>query len=137
MLVSPAADLRDPAVRFTERLGFSRAVRERMQSRIEERVGRSWSAFDVARLAPTLAMPLLVVHDRGDSEIPWQHGMAITRAWPGADLLMTEGLGHRRILRDPDVVAATVAFMAARTAERGIAAAVTDDPRATPLEILR
>src|SRR3989441_463778 len=64
VLVSPAADLRDPAVRFTERLGFSRAVRERMQSRIEERVGRSWSAFDVARLAPTLAMPLLVVPER-------------------------------------------------------------------------
>src|SRR3989442_1665110 len=63
VLVSPAADLRDPAVRFTERLGFSRAVRERMQSRIEEREGRSWSAFDVARLAPTLAMPLLVGHD--------------------------------------------------------------------------
>jgi len=137
VLLAPAADLVTPALRFTETFGFSRAVRERMQSRIEERVGRSWSAFDVARLAPTLAMPLLVVHDRGDSEIPWQHGMAITRAWPGADLLMTEGLGHRRILRDPDVVAATVAFMAARTAERGIAAAVTDDPRATPLEILR
>src|SRR5213594_1957111 len=30
VLVSPAADLRDPAVRFTETLGFSRAVRERM-----------------------------------------------------------------------------------------------------------
>jgi len=90
----------------------------------------------VVTLAPTLAMPLFVIHDRGDAEIPWQHGMAITRAWRGADLLMTEGLGHRRILRDPDVVAATVAFMAARTAERGIAAAASEDPQATPLEIL-
>jgi len=52
----------------------------------------------VVTLAPTLAMPLFVIHDRGDAEIPWQHGMAITRAWRGADLLMTEGLGHRRIL---------------------------------------
>ncbi len=136
VLVSPAADLRDPAVRFTETLGFSRAVRERMQRRIEERVGRPWSAFDVATLAPALTMPLFVIHDRGDAEIPWQHGMAITRASRGADLLMTEGRGHRRILRDPDVVAATVAFMAARTAERGIAAAASEDPQATPLEIL-
>jgi hypothetical protein len=47
---------------------------------------------------------------------------------------MTEGLGHRRILRDPDVVAAAVAFVAARTAERGIAATV--DLQATPLAIL-
>ena len=136
VLVSPAADLRDPAVRFTETLGFSRAVRERMQRRIEERVGRPWSAFDVATLAPALAMPLFVIHDRGDAEIPWQHGMAITRAWRGADLLMTEGRGHRRILRDPDVVAATVAFLAARAGERGIAAAASEDPQATPMEIL-
>jgi len=31
---------------------------------------------------------------------------------------MTDGLGHRRVLRDPDVVAAVVAFLAARTEER-------------------
>jgi len=49
---------------------------------------------------------------------------------------MTEGRGHRRILCDPDVVAATVAFMADRTAERGIAAAASEDPQATPIEIL-
>jgi len=49
---------------------------------------------------------------------------------------MTEGLGHRRVLRDPDVIAAAVAFVAARTAERGIAATVDSDPHATPLEIL-
>ncbi|SRR6266446_3220879 len=115
---------------------FSSDALVRPQSRIEERVRRPWSAFDVVTLAPTLAMPLFVIHDRGDAEIPWQHGMAITRAWRGADLLMTEGLGHRRILRGPDVVAATVAFMAARTAERGIAAAASEDPQATPLEIL-
>ena len=77
-----------------------------------------------------------MVHDRGDAEIPWQHGAAIARAWRGAEMLITEGLGHRRILRDPDVVAATVAFVAARSAERGIAAAVDGDPQARALEIL-
>src|SRR6266446_7690390 len=77
---------------------FSSDALVRPQSRIEERVRRPWSAFDVVTLAPTLAMPLFVIHDRGDAESPWQHGMAITRAWRGADLLMTEGLGHRRIL---------------------------------------
>ena len=50
---------------------------------------------------PELTAPVLVVHDRGDAEIPWQHGAAIARAWRGAEMLITEGLGHRRILRDP------------------------------------
>jgi pimeloyl-ACP methyl ester carboxylesterase len=118
VFVGPAADLVGPATRFTQALGFSHAVGERMRQRIEQRVGRSWSAFDVTALAPGLSAPLLVVHDRGDAEIPWQHGLTITRAWRGAELLLTDGLGHRRILRDPDVIAAAVAFIAARTAER-------------------
>jgi hypothetical protein len=132
VLMGPAADLVTPALRFSETFGFSRAVRERMHRQIEERVGRPWSIFDAVELAPALTAPLLVVHDRGDAEIPWQHGAAITRAWRGAELLMTEGLGHRRILRDPDVVATTVAFIAARAAERGVAAAVDGDPQARP-----
>ena len=136
VLVGPAADLVTPALRFSETFGFSRDVRERMQRRIEARVRRPWSAFDALALAPGLTTPLLVIHDRGDAEIPWQHGASIARAWRGGEMLMTEGLGHRRILRHPDVVAAAVAFVAARSAERGIAAAVDADPQARPLEIL-
>jgi pimeloyl-ACP methyl ester carboxylesterase len=116
--VGPAAELVGPAARFAETLGFSRDVRERMRQRIEARVGRPWSAFDVTALAPALHTPLLVVHDRGDAEIPWQHGLVTSRAWSGAELLLTDGLGHRRILRAPDVLAASVAFVGARTAER-------------------
>ena len=136
VLLAPASDLVTPALRFTETLGFSREVRERMHRRLEERVGRSWSVFDAIELAPALMAPVLVIHDRGDAEVPWQHGAAIARAWRGSEMLMTEGLGHEHILRDPDVVAAAVAFVAARTAERGIAATVDGDPQATPLEIL-
>jgi len=136
VLVGPAADLVTPSVRFTTALGYSPAVRERMRGRIEARVGRSWSAFDVVALAPSIEAPLLVVHDVGDSEVPWHAGLAITRAWRGAALLTTDGLGHRRILRDPDVVAATVAFVNARTAERGLRASASEDPQQTPLELL-
>jgi pimeloyl-ACP methyl ester carboxylesterase len=135
VLIGSAADLTGPAARFTETLGFSRAIRERMQRRIEERVGRPWSAFDVTALAPALVAPALVIHDRGDVEVPWQHGRVIARAWRGAELLLTDGLGHRGTLHDPDVIAAVVAFVTARTAERGIVPGESDS-QATPLEIL-
>jgi len=136
VLIGPPADLAGPAVWFTEALGFSRAVRDAMHRRIEARVGLPWSAFDVATLAPALTAPLLVVHDRDDAEVPWQEGTEIARAWPGAEILLTGGLGHRRILRDPDVVAAAVAFLAARAAERGLTVTAHEDPRAAPIEIL-
>jgi len=111
VFVAPSATLTGPSARFADMLGFSASVRDRMERRIQERVGVAWSAFDVPRLAPHQVVPLLVVHDREDAEVPWQDGAAIARAWPGAALLQTGGLGHRRILRDPDVVSATVGFV--------------------------
>ena len=35
----------------------------------------------------------------------------VTAAWPNAQLVETEGLGHRRVLRDADVIARAVAFV--------------------------
>ena len=116
--VGPAADLVGPASWFTEALGFSRTVRDLVHRNIEGRVGLPWSAFDVPALAPALDTPLLVVHDHGDAEVPWQHGTVIAQAWRRAETLMTDGLGHRRILRAPDVVKAAVTFVSDRIAGR-------------------
>ena len=127
VFVGPAADLTVAARRFTETLGFSRGVAEQMRQCIERRAGAAWSAFDAAALAPALSVPLLVVHDRADAEVPWQHGMILARAWRGAEMLMTDGLGHRRILRDPNVVAAATTFLSARTVRRGLARVATVD----------
>jgi len=52
------------------------------------------------------------VHDQQDHDVPWQEGETLAHAWPNAISIQTQGLGHRRILRDPAVVARSVAFMA-------------------------
>jgi len=113
VFVGPPADVSEPAMRFHEALGLTRRARERMRELIEAKVGAPWSAFDVTHLAPALDTPLFVVHDRGDGEVPWQSGWLVARAWPRARFETTDGLGHRRILRDGGVVAAAVAFVAA------------------------
>jgi pimeloyl-ACP methyl ester carboxylesterase len=43
--------------------------------------------------------------------VPYEHGVAIANAWPAAELFTTEGLGHRAILRDPQVIQRTVEFL--------------------------
>jgi len=60
-----------------------------------------------------MSTPILVVHDLQDADVPYAHGEEIARAWPGAELLTTRGLGHRAILRDGQVVQRTVAFLSA------------------------
>ena len=53
-----------------------------------------------------------MIHDDTDDVIPWADGNAIAGAWPGSTLVTTHGLGHSEIVRDPGVVAQTVAFLA-------------------------
>jgi pimeloyl-ACP methyl ester carboxylesterase len=49
--------------------------------------------------------------DRDDPDVPYAHGEEIAGAWPGAQLVVTTGLGHRALLRDPEVIRRTVTFL--------------------------
>lgn len=108
VFIAPPVRLEDGERAFARALGLSDSVRARMRASIEARVGVSLSALDGARMAGSLSTPLLVIHDKGDEEVPWSAGAELARAWPRATLLSTVGLGHRRILRDPGVVSAAV-----------------------------
>jgi hypothetical protein len=61
--------------------------------------------------------PLLLVHDRQDAETGWSDSAAIARAWPRSRLVTTGGLGHRRLLRAPAVVAEAAGFVTAPEVE--------------------
>jgi pimeloyl-ACP methyl ester carboxylesterase len=114
VFVAPMGNPESHLESFARQLGFGHRTRERLVRRIVDRVGVPMSHFDIAAWASGMATtPLLVVHDRDDVEVGWPHGAAIAEAWPGARLLSTSGLGHRRILRAPQVVAEVMSFVGA------------------------
>lgn len=99
-------------VGFARQLGLNDGERARIARRIESEVGLPFAAVEGSALAAGLQTPGLLIHDRRDKEAPWHVGAATAAAWPDAVLHTTEALGHRRILHDPAVVAATVSFIA-------------------------
>jgi pimeloyl-ACP methyl ester carboxylesterase len=99
--------------RFCDALALDAPVREAISRRLVARLGVGVDDLDVVRTAPAQRVPLLVVHDRADREVAWSEGAGIAAAWPGARLLTTEGLGHRRILRDDAVAAEAAEFLSA------------------------
>jgi len=113
VFLAPPADPPSWAGPFASRLGVAPHVVERMRRRSEKRIGLRWDELKVPALATRFAVPLLVIHDRDDVEVPSSDGAAIAAAWKGARLVETTGLGHNRLLRDPRVVAQAVAFLAA------------------------
>lgn len=114
VLVSPPSDLVGYSRRFARWYWMPEAVRRGMQAAIEERYGVRWENLEVPRVAPRLSAQALVIHDRDDRLMPWTHGAAVARHWPGAKLMSTEGLGHRRILSDERVTRAAAEFIDAR-----------------------
>lgn len=54
---------------------------------------------------------LLLVHDENDKEVKVMHALELKKAYPKAHLLITQELGHTRILKDETVIQQCVTFI--------------------------
>jgi pimeloyl-ACP methyl ester carboxylesterase len=98
--------------RFARLLALPAPVLNELRRRLEQRFAEDvWDAISTDSNAQTLNVPVLIVHDRDDREVPWTQGALIAEAWPGAQWLATRGLGHHRVLRDAATVQAIVDFL--------------------------
>lgn len=93
---------------FARTVGVSEEVRESMAKRVEDRYGIALSELEMLAAARNRSEPLLVLHDDKDHDVSLSAGEALVRAWKGAKLVATSGLGHRRILRDRAALDAAV-----------------------------
>lgn len=116
VFVSPMEAPEPYTLPFAAQLGFGERVRKAMIARSSRRIGVTWDHFDLVAMAAQMTVPpTLVIHDQDDTETNWSGGAQLAAAWPGARLVTTEGLGHNRILIDPDVVKESVGFLVANS----------------------
>lgn len=102
--------------------GFARAIGANehavaaFRTRVERWLGHPWSYLDITTLDDAQKTShLMVIHDDEDKEVPLAHARALVHAWPSTRLMVTRGLGHRRVLRDPAVVDNATGFLAQGT----------------------
>jgi len=113
VLLAPTTNPEEFSGRFARALRIPDEVRERMKERLELHHGWRWPDLRLVACVPDRPVPLLIFHDERDHAAPLRDGEAIVRVWRGATIVRTRGLGHHKILRDPAVIASTVAFLAA------------------------
>ena len=102
---------------FARALGLRPEIVERLRASSERRIRFRWADLNVCDIARRLSAhaPLLIVHDRDDETISWDDGVAIAAAWPGAQFVSTDGLGHRGVTHNEDVVRRVVDFVVGET----------------------
>lgn len=110
VLLAPPASPREYTRYFAHVFGLSEKTRAAMQKRIEAREAVLMPQFEPASVGPRIRVPTLVVHDQGDNINRYSDGQAFARAIRGAQLVPTEGLGHRKILRDAETIGKVVLF---------------------------
>jgi pimeloyl-ACP methyl ester carboxylesterase len=111
----PPADARFLVDGFARTLDMHERVVANLCRRLERRFEHDfWDNISTVSNARRLEVPALLIHDEDDRSVPWQQSERIAAAWRGARFLKTRGLGHGRILRNADTVAAAVHFIAQR-----------------------
>lgn len=79
--------------------------------RVEKIAGYPLDHYVGSRRLAEAVVPTLVIHAPDDREVPAAEARDHAAAGGHVRLTWVEGLGHRRILADPGVVAKTVAFL--------------------------
>lgn len=112
VFVAPMVDAISLFDLFQGALGFGPRTRRAFDRDVDDLVGFPVADFDARVQARYVdPVPTLVLADRSDRQTPYDDAADFARS-VGAELVTTDGLGHRRILRDPAVIAQVVEFLA-------------------------
>ena len=115
VLLAAPADVIRFSTAFADHLRLPPQTRVALRRNLEARLKARWDELHLPTIVRSLGASALLVHDRDDEDVPFSQAEELARAWPGARLVPTTGLGHRAILRDPVVVRRAVAFLQGAT----------------------
>jgi pimeloyl-ACP methyl ester carboxylesterase len=96
---------------FSEKVGGSEEVARRICARIERDFQVDLEQISTNYLASKHNLMGLIMHDENDLDVSIDNARAVALKWPNANLVVTKGLGHRRILMDRGVIDTIVGFL--------------------------
>jgi pimeloyl-ACP methyl ester carboxylesterase len=110
-LISAPSSLKRELLRFASAVGLGKRGTRAFVASVEAHVGRPAADFDVRHIVGKVDLPLLLIHDQNDRQVPVLEASRNAHMLAGAELMVTRGLGHNRLLADPAVVNALVDFV--------------------------
>jgi pimeloyl-ACP methyl ester carboxylesterase len=126
VLIAPMVESQSLFNQFQAALGFGERTRRAFDRSILGWVGIPVAEFDARfQAAHVDPVPTLVITDRGDRQTPYEDVVDFAEAID-APLVTTEGMGHRKVLRDRRVIACVVEFVSGQEITVGQISVVSD-----------
>ena len=111
VLIAPALKLKEILFNSFNHHGVPKIVYQSLVAEMERYYGYDVHQDNPYVLAKTIASKMLIVHDKDDRTIPYMDSKILSEKTDNVDLNTTEGLGHKRILRDKTVVDFITAYI--------------------------
>ncbi|MFV5703110.1 alpha/beta hydrolase [Flavobacterium sp. XS2P12] len=102
------ADIMDD---FVAKLELKPTISTLLRLHFEKKYGEKMNSYSAFLAAKETTIPVLVIHDNNDPEVPVKAGIHIHKYLKNGKLLLTDGLGHRKILGNSKVIERTVQFI--------------------------
>lgn len=82
-----------------------------LSQHFEKKYGKTMNSFSAYLSAQEVSIPVLVIHDENDDDVPLSASVHIHSHLKNGSLYITKKLGHRKILGDDKVIAKTIDFI--------------------------
>lgn len=107
VLLAPLADLTLPLRQIAHVLGLDLDGEHALYRAVDASLDQPLASL---HLHGSETVPALLLHSADDRLVPVADSLQLASLWPGAELTLLQGLGHRRILSDKDAIALAVGF---------------------------
>lgn len=95
---------------FIKKLQLKPEISIKLRDHFENKYDEAMDNYSAFKAAEAIEKPILVVHDENDYEVPVKAGINIHQHVKNGNLLLTQGLGHRKILGDTNVIQKIIEF---------------------------
>jgi pimeloyl-ACP methyl ester carboxylesterase len=96
---------------FVMKMKLKPEIASMMKAHFEKKHGVEMESYSASLAAQSVEIPVLVIHDANDEEISVNAAHNIHRNLKNGKILITEKLGHRKILGDKNVIENIINFI--------------------------
>jgi pimeloyl-ACP methyl ester carboxylesterase len=96
---------------FVEKLEMKPIIAQMMKAHYDKEFGVDLEQFSSYQVAKNIEIPVLIIHDTDDEDVPVKCAYDIVDNLKNSELLITNGLGHRKVLGDSKVLEKILTFI--------------------------
>lgn len=112
VIIGSGDSVNDIVLDFVSKLKLKPIIATKMRASFEKKNNIDMESFSANVAARKIEnTKTLIIHDKNDNDVPYSASENIHKHLTGSKIILTEGLGHRKILGDNKVIAKIADFL--------------------------